>query len=134
MANEGGIEDERALIAALLHDTLEDTARTEQERVRGFGRVIADIVREVSNERALPKTERKYRQIEHASQLSRRARLVKLADKISNLRDVTNTSPADWSLEDRQAYFDWARDVVAGLWGTHPALERIFDEVYKARP
>ena len=134
LANEGGIDDERVLIAAVLHDTLEDTATTEQELVREFGREIADIVLEVSDDKSLPPAERKRLQIEHAPSLSRRARLVKLADKICNLRDVVNTPPADWSLERRQEYFDWARAVVDALRGAHPALEHIFDEAYRQRP
>ena len=134
LANEGGIDDERVLIAAVLHDTIEDTETTEQELVREFGREIADIVLEVSDDKSLSREERKLLQIEHALHISRRAKLVKLADKICNLRDVANNPPADWSLARRQDYFDWARAVVEGLRGAHPALEHIFDEAYKQRP
>ena len=134
LANEGGVEDERVLIAAILHDTLEDTATTEQELVREFGREIADIVLEVSDDKNLSREERKRLQIDHAPHLSRRARLVKLADKICNLRDVANVPPVDWSLERRQEYFDWAKAVVDALRGAHPALEHIFDEAYRLRP
>src|ERR1017187_1320670 len=77
LANEAGIEDERVLVAAILHDTIEDTETTEQELIRLFGQEVADIVLEVSDNKSLPKTERKRLQIEHASTLSRRAKLVK---------------------------------------------------------
>lgn len=134
MANEGGVDDERVLIAAILHDTIEDTETTEQELVREFGQEIASIVMEVTDDKALPKAERKRLQIEHAETISRRAKLVKLADKICNLRDVAGSPPADWSLQRRQEYFDWAKAVIDGLRGVHPALEHIFDEAYKLRP
>ena len=134
LANEGGIEDERVLIAAVLHDTVEDTETTEQELVREFGREIADLVMEVTGDKALTKAERKRLQIEHAATISRRAKLVKLADKICNLRDITNSPPADWLLQRKQEYFDWAKAVVDGLRGAHPALEHVFDEAYKQRP
>jgi len=134
LANEAGVEDERALIAAVLHDTIEDTQTSEQELTRLFGKEIADIVLEVSDNKSLPKAERKRLQIEHAPTLSRRAKLVKLADKICNLRDVASSPPVDWSLERKREYFDWAKAVVDGLRGIHPELERIFDEAYKLRP
>ena len=134
LANEAGIDDERVLIAAILHDTIEDTETTEQELVREFGKEIADIVMEVTDDKTLAKAERKQLQIEHAGSISRRAKLVKLADKISNLRDIANSPPSDWSLARKQEYFDWAKAVVDGLRGVHPALEHIFDEAYKGRP
>ena len=134
LANEGGIEDERVLIAAILHDTVEDTETTPQELAREFGQEIADIVLEVTDDQALPKAERKRLQIERAPALSRRAKLVKLADKTCNLRDIASSPPADWSLARRQEYFDWAKAVIDGLRGTHPGLEHIFDETCKARP
>jgi guanosine-3',5'-bis(diphosphate) 3'-pyrophosphohydrolase len=134
LANEGGVEDERVLIAAILHDTLEDTETSEQELVRLFGQEVAQIVAEVSDDKSLPKAERKQRQVVHASGLSRRAKLVKLADKICNLRDIAATPPADWPDERKAEYFDWARSVVNGLRGAHPGLEHIFDEAYRLRP
>lgn len=134
LANEAEIDDERVLIAAILHDTIEDTETTEQEIVREFGQEIAGIVMEVTNDKALPKAERKRLQVEHAATLSRRAKLVKLADKICNLRDMASSPPTDWELERKRKYFDWAKAVVDGLRGVHPALEHVFDEAYKAKP
>ena len=134
LANEAGVDDERVLIAAILHDTIEDTDTTEQELVREFGQEIAGIVLEVSDDKTLSKSERKRLQVEHASTISRRAKLVKLADKICNLRDVAGSPPSGWSLARKQEYFDWAKEVVDGLRGVHPALEHIFDETYKLRP
>jgi len=134
LANEADVEDERVLVGAVLHDTIEDTETTEQELVRLFGKDVADIVLEVTDDKSLPKDERKRLQIEHAPHVSRRAKLVKLADKICNLRDIAASPPADWAVERKQEYFDWAKAVVDGLRGVHPALEHVFDEAYKARP
>jgi guanosine-3',5'-bis(diphosphate) 3'-pyrophosphohydrolase len=134
LANEADVEDERVLVAAVLHDTIEDTETSEQELVRVFGKDVAEIVLEVTDDKSLPKDERKRLQIEHAPHVSRRAKLVKLADKICNLRDIAASPPADWAAERKQEYFDWAKAVVDGLRGVHPALEHVFDEAYKARP
>lgn len=134
LANEAHIDDETVLIAAVLHDTIEDTATTTDELLREFGPEVAAIVFEVTDDKALPKAERKRLQVVNAGALSRRARLVKLADKICNLRDIAHSPPTGWSLERQQAYFDWARAVVDGLRGAHPELERIFDEACLARP
>lgn len=134
LANEAGIEDEKVLIAAILHDTIEDTETTESELARVFGKEITAIVIEVTDDKTLPKAERKRLQIEHAPSISRRAKLVKLADKICNVRDIDSKPPANWSLERRREYFDWAKAVVDGLRGAHPTLEHLFDEALKRRP
>ncbi|QQX85267.1 bifunctional (p)ppGpp synthetase/guanosine-3',5'-bis(diphosphate) 3'-pyrophosphohydrolase [Cupriavidus necator] len=134
LANESGIEDERVLVTAILHDTIEDTETTEQELVSSFGQEVANIVLEVTDDKSLPKSERKRLQMEHAAHISSRAQLVKLADKICNLRDIAKSPPANWSLERKQEYFDWAKSVVDGLRGVHPGLEALFDAAYGARP
>lgn len=127
LANEGDIDDLTVLCAAILHDTIEDTETTEEELIRQFGREITGIVLEVTDDKSLPKEVRKQLQIEHASSLSRQAKLVKLADKICNLRDILAYPPADWTAERKAAYFQWAVDVVAGLRGINPSLESVFE-------
>lgn len=134
LRNEGGIRDEVVICAALLHDTIEDTQTSPEELQREFGRRICAIVLEMTDDKHLPKHERKRLQIEHAPGLSRRAKLVKLADKICNLRDVAYSPPERWDLQRRQQYFDWAKQVVDGLRGVHGRLERAFDEVFLLRP
>lgn len=129
LANEGGIANQDVLIAAILHDTIEDTETTVAEIRAEFGDVIAEIVLEVTDDKSSPKAERKLKQIEHAPHISMDAKLVKLADKISNLRDILNSPPSDWSVERRQEYFKWAEAVVQGLRGSNVKLERIFDDL-----
>ena len=131
LVSEGGITEIPVLCAAILHDTVEDTETTFAELERRFGGEIAGIVREVSDDKSLPKAQRKELQVEHAPHLSRGARLVKLADKICNLRDVADDPPANWPRERRVEYFKWAKRVIDGLRGTHPALEAVFDAVYR---
>ena len=134
LTHEGGIKDAYVLSAALLHDTVEDTETTIGELKRRFGPRVASLVAEVTDDKRLPSATRKRLQVEHAAQLSRGARLVKLADKIANLRDLKKSPPADWTLERRQQYLDWARDVVEQMRGTNDALEREFDKAYAGRP
>jgi guanosine-3',5'-bis(diphosphate) 3'-pyrophosphohydrolase len=134
LVNEGGITDVEVICAALLHDTVEDTATTPQELEKAFGARIARIVAEVTDDQALPKAERKRLQIEHAASISVEAKLVKLADKICNLRDVVDHPPAQWDLRRRVEYFDWAKSVVDRLRGAHPRLEKAFDDAYSKRP
>src|SRR6266571_7711158 len=134
LVNEGGVTDVGVLCAALLHDTVEDTATTHEELVDAFGSRIARIVGEVTDDKLLPAAERKRLQVEHAASLSREAKLVKLADKICNLRDVSDRPPAHWDQQRRREYFDWARRVVDGVRGAHPGLEKAFDAAYARRP
>lgn len=133
LVNEGGVTDMTVLCAAVLHDTVEDTQTTPQELAELFGEQVAGIVMEVTDDKSLGKPERKRLQIEHAPHLSHEARLVKLADKICNLRDVLSAPPAGWPTERKQEYFDWAAAVVAGMRGAHPELEARFDAVLARR-
>lgn len=134
LANIGGIDDVDVLMAAILHDTVEDCGVTEQELRDLYGGTVAGYVLEVTDNKALPKAERKLLQIEHAPHLSPGAKAIKLADKISNVTDVTNSPPADWPIERRQEYIEWGVKVVAGLRGVNPKLEAKFDEaVERAR-
>lgn len=133
LAVEAGVDDSVALMAAVLHDTIEDTDTTEAELRERFGEAVARVVVEVTDDKRLPKQRRKQLQIEHAPQLSPRAKLVKLADKIVNLRDMAACPPADWPIERRLDYFDWAGQVVDGLRPAHARLEALFDEAHAAR-
>ena len=114
---------------AILHDTIEDTDTKSEELEELFGKKIRRLVEEVTDDKSLPKDERKRRQIEHANELSSDAALIKLGDKISNVLDVTNNPPANWDIERRQDYFDWAEAVVNNLPKINPALEDYFSKV-----
>jgi guanosine-3',5'-bis(diphosphate) 3'-pyrophosphohydrolase len=134
LAAEGGVLDPLVIVAALLHDTIEDTETTFEELKAAFGPQIAEIVMEVTDDKSLPKAERKRLQVEHAAHISDAAKLVKLADKIANLRDMGSSPPADWSLDRRREYFDWAKQVVGGLGDVSPALGAAFHEAFSCRP
>lgn len=129
LATTGGITDPDVLCAALLHDTIEDTETSFEELEERFGARIAGIVREVTDDKTLEKPERKRLQVEKASGKSRGAKLVKLADKISNLGDILRSPPADWSDQRKLEYFEWAALVVDPMRGTSDALEAEFDQL-----
>ena len=141
LAVEAGVTDTDVLCAAVLHDVVEDGAQSDDERARReaeieaqFGRQVLDIVRDVTDDKALPKEERKQQQIDHARQLVHGAKLVKLADKTANLRDVAHNPPTSWPLERRRAYFDWARAVVDAIGPAHAGLRKLFEQAVAARP
>ncbi|HEU0035687.1 MAG TPA: HD domain-containing protein [Kofleriaceae bacterium] len=129
-----GVHEPHVIVAAILHDTIEDTETTREEIAAQFGEPVAAIVDEVTDDKTQPKHHRKQRQIDHAPELSNAAKLVKLADKICNLRDLNDSPPPDWSLERKREYFDWAAAVVAGVRGVHGELERAFDAQYARKP
>ena len=134
LCREGRVCDVDVICGALLHDTLEDTETTAEELEARFGAKVLAIVQQVSDDKTLPKQERKRLQILHAAGISDSAKLVKLADKICNLRDVADNPPSSWGLARRQDYFDWAKEVVDRLRGVHPTLEATFDAAYARRP
>jgi len=124
----GGIDDLATLLAAVLHDTVEDTDTTFAELEEAFGPEIRDLVAHVTDDTTLPKAERKQLQKEHARGLPDRAKLIKIADKTCNVRDIGRSPPKDWSEERRIEYLRWAASVVDECRGVNAELERYFDE------
>jgi guanosine-3',5'-bis(diphosphate) 3'-pyrophosphohydrolase len=122
--------DTNLVMAGLLHDTIEDTSTTAQELERLFGSDISALVVEMTDDKSLPKAVRKEKQVENAPHKSVRAQVIKLADKISNLRSVIESPPADWTTERKREYFNWAQRVVAGLTTPNPILKAEFDRLY----
>lgn len=131
LASVGGVTDVTVLVAAVLHDTIEDTRTTTEELEQRFGAEVRALVLELTDDKRLSKAERKRLQIERAPHKSEGARLIKLGDKICNVRDVTHSPPADWSPERRREYLDWTEQVVAGCRGVNQALESCFDEALR---
>jgi guanosine-3',5'-bis(diphosphate) 3'-pyrophosphohydrolase len=134
LCNEAHITDTNLICAALLHDTVEDTETTKEELLAEFGQQICDLVMEVTDDKTIEaKQKRKQLQVEHASHISNQAKLLKLADKICNLRDLASDPPAKWNLDRQREYFDWAKQVIDQLRGTHCELEKLFDLAYSKR-
>ncbi|XP_051776217.1 guanosine-3',5'-bis(diphosphate) 3'-pyrophosphohydrolase MESH1 [Erpetoichthys calabaricus] len=133
LAYEGGITDIAILQAALLHDTVEDTETSIDELDGKFGATVARIVQEVTDDKMLPKQERKQQQILKAPLCSHQAKLVKLADKLYNLRDLNRSTPVGWSEQRVQEYFIWAAQVIKGLRGTSATLEEKLNQLFKER-
>ncbi len=124
--------DPEIVIAALLHDAIEDQEVPRAMIAERWGESVARLVEEMTDDKSLPKDQRKREQIEGASAKSHAAKLIKLADKISNLRAICASPPPDWSVKRRLDYVEWARKVVGGLRGTDPFLEHLFDEAAEA--
>ena len=131
IAQIGGVDDPEILAAALLHDTLEDTETTPEELEDEFGKKVCEYVLDVTDDKTLPKDERKRRQIEHAKELSPGAALIKLGDKISNVTDVTNNPPADWDVNRRKQYLDWAEKVIENCPKVNDRMENTFQGIIK---
>lgn len=128
---EGDVEDANVVKAALLHDTVEDTDTTLEEIEQQFGPDVMRIVKEVTDDKSLESKERKRLQIVHAPLCSNEAKLVKLADKLYNLRDLERATPSGWDQERVDAYFKWAWKVVKGLRGTNVKLENKLDQIFQ---
>lgn len=131
VAESTGGADANQICAAVLHDTIEDTLATYDDLVASFSADVADLVREVTDDKSIPKHDRKRLQIEHAAHISARAKVIKIADKTSNLRSIQH-SPPHWPLARKRRYFAWARAVVDAARGVNPAIEAAFDREYEA--
>ncbi len=116
------------IVAALLHDAIEDVKKTREEIAELFGERVAGLVEEATDDKSLPKPERKRLQIETASTKSRDAKLLKLADKTSNLRSVALSPPSHWQDERRREYVAWSAAVAAGLFGVSEWLDGEFEK------
>ncbi len=119
------------VMGGLLHDTIEDTGTKAEELVRHFGPEVAALVEEVTDDKSLPKDVRKRLQIEETPSKSRRAKLLKIADKTSNLRGLVTSPPAGWTAERLRDYVVWAEQVVRSCRGLNAKLEAQFDEAYQ---
>jgi guanosine-3',5'-bis(diphosphate) 3'-pyrophosphohydrolase len=128
LADIGGVDDLGVLAAAVLHDTVEDTKTESADIEREFGNRVARIVGEVTDDKSLEPVERKRLQIEHACHLSEEGTLVKVADKIANVRDIASNPPENWDQSRRLEYLDWAEQVVRNCPKVNPGLEGYFAE------
>ncbi|CAF3506256.1 unnamed protein product [Adineta steineri] len=133
LSNEAGIKDIDLLIVALLHDTVEDTETTHEELQQEFGTRIADLVAELTDDKNLPKAERKRLQILNAKQLSSDAIIVRLADKIYNLRDLNRETPIGWSEQRVKEYFEWSVQIARQLAGHNAQMDEILTDLFRQR-
>jgi guanosine-3',5'-bis(diphosphate) 3'-pyrophosphohydrolase len=115
---------------AILHDTIEDTETTAEELLGLFGKEVTDYVVEMTDDKSIPKSERKRLQVVNAPHKSHGAKLIKICDKISNITDVTNDPPTHWNLQRRNEYLEWAKHVVDALGKVNKDLESLFIERY----
>ncbi len=132
LAEATGGDDLVLVMGGLLHDTIEDTGATADDLRARFGAEVAALVAEVTDDKNLPQAERKRLQVETTPGKSRRAKLLKIADKTSNLRGLVVSPPADWTSERLRDYVDWAEAVVRSCRGLNAALDAAFDEAYTA--
>ena len=123
--------DANLVVAAFLHDTIEDAGVTAAELTERFGQDVTSLVLEVTDDKSLAPEVRKRLQIEHAPKLSVRAQVIKLADKISNLRSILSSPPPDWDYERKKQYFEWGRRVADGLSAPNPILKAEFEKTYQ---
>jgi (p)ppGpp synthase/HD superfamily hydrolase len=132
VAEATGGADPNLVIAALLHDAIEDCEVPRELISETFGEDVASIVVEVTDDKSLHRSERKNIQVETAPTKSPRAKMLKLADKTSNLRAIASSAPSDWSVKRRMAYVRWATEVARGLRGVNQKLEEQFDQAAAA--
>lgn len=132
LTTQGAVEDVELLMAALLHDTVEDTQTSREDLVDAFGESVAQLVMEVTDDKSLAKAERKRLQVENAPKKSPRAKQLKIADKICNVTDMDADSPEGWTRERKREYLDWAEQVVAGCRGVNSKLDDRFDMALQA--
>lgn len=128
--SEAGVTDVATLQGAILHDTVEDTDTTLEEIEQEFGTLVRQIVADVSDDKSLPKRTRKEEQVAHAAHVCPQAKLVKLADKLHNFRDLTKVPPKGWDLDRVRGYFVWGRRVTEQLRGENAQLDAWLDELF----
>jgi guanosine-3',5'-bis(diphosphate) 3'-pyrophosphohydrolase len=120
-------DDVNLICAAVLHDTIEDTDTEYEDILQLFGEDVANLVAEVTDNKALPKAERKQAQVDSAPHKSDRAKILKLCDKASNLGAMAMSPPANWDENRRKEYLGWGLKVAAGLKGVDSLADKHFD-------
>ncbi len=127
LAAHGLGDDVELLMAAVLHDVIEDTDAEFEDVSAAFGPRVARIVQEVSDDKSIEKEARRQLVVDTIAEKSRAARLVKLSDLIANVHDVVH-HPPQWSQERKIRYLDWAGKIATQVVGTHPGLEAALAE------
>jgi len=134
LADNGESAETDLLIAAILHDVIEDTDATPEQLESMFGKDVCDLVMECTDDKTKNKAVRKQNQIDCAANASDLAKKLKLADKICNVRDIRERPPKGWSLKRKIAYLDWSEDVFEGLKGVNDQLENLLEnEIQQCR-
>lgn len=131
LIDEGGISDAATLAAALLHDTIEDTNTTREELSLIFGREVSNLVVELTDLKSTLPAEKKQRELDHAHHLSEKAKLVKLADKTANIRDLATMPPANWDTQRKADYFEFALEIAKITSSASPLLMEAFMRDYQ---
>lgn len=126
LMEEGGITDAHTLAAALLHDTIEDTNTTREELLMIFGKEVSDLVVELTDLKTTAPEDKKRRELDHAHHLSPKAKLIKLADKTANIRDLVTMPPANWDIQRKSAYFEFAAEIAHAVADASPVLTEVF--------
>jgi len=133
LLSRAGVVDPDILAGAVLHDTIEDCGVTYEQIREEFGQNVADFVQECSDNKSLPKVERKKQQIEHAKTISVGAKLIKLADKLSNISGLDDSPPVSWSVEEVNGYITWSYAVYLGLKGYNIELDTQLEKIFSKR-
>ncbi len=131
LVDEGMVDNVDVICAALLHDTIEDTDTTAEELITVFGPTVAGIVLEVTNDMTQSSANRRIQEAAKIPKLSVHAKLVKLADKIANIRDISTMPPVGWTLEKKQAYFDFSLSIAEQAKDASPVLYDLFVRDYR---
>ena len=133
LLSDAGITDVDILCAAVLHDTIEDCGVTYDQICEKFGKRVADFIKECSDDKSLSKVERKKQQIEHAKTISTGAKLIKSADKLSNIKGLADNPPVFWAKEEIDGYFDWSYAVCLELRGYNSNLDTQLDSIFATK-
>ena len=131
--SNAGINDIDILCGAVLHDTIEDCGITYDQIYEKFGKRVADFVAECSDDKTQPKVTRKKQQIEHAKTISIGAKLIKSADKLSNIKSLAHNPPVAWTDEEVVGYLDWSYAVHLGLRGNNSILDTQLETIFSIR-
>jgi guanosine-3',5'-bis(diphosphate) 3'-pyrophosphohydrolase len=133
LARVGKVSDVALLQAAFLHDILEKTSTPPAELEQMFGAQVRSLVEELSDDMSKPKEEQKRLQVEGAPALSAHAQRIRVADKICNVNQISPRQPADWTLDQKHAYLDWAQAVVNRCRDSGPELTQYFFKLVDAK-
>lgn len=126
----GRVFDSDVLVAAILHDTIEDANTSPEEVYELFGERTMQLVLELTENKSFPSDVRKKLQVEKAKGMSEGAQAIRIADKISNITDLIQSPPSGWSQERKREYLKWTKKVVDQLRGINPGLEDIYYKKY----
>jgi (p)ppGpp synthase/HD superfamily hydrolase len=120
------VTDHEVIIAAILHDVLEDTEAREGDIFDRFGGTVLAYVKHVTDDKLLSLEKRRIAQLKSIENSSSQIQLIKLADHCSNIASL----PPSWDRARLESYISWSHSIAVHCYSASEELAKVYKKRY----